>query len=569
VITELRITDLGVIDDATLSLDPGLTVVTGETGAGKTMIVTGLSLLLGGRADPKLVRSGADRARIEGRFFEATPDVVDRVLEAGGELDDGAELLIARHLMVNGRSRAYLGGASVPAGLCAEVTADLVTIHGQSEQVRLVEPGRQRQVLDRFAGADVQDPLESYGRLWTESRAAQAELGQLQSDAQARAREIDLIRFGVDEITKVAPRSGEDTALGEEATRLQSADDLRMAAQSAVLALAGSDDEAGGALAALSAARKALDSSRAQDTEMAALATRLAETGYALTDITADLARYLDALDGEPGRLEQIAARRAQLAVLTRKYGTTCDEVLAWAAEAAGRLERLEGSDDRIAALIERIEELDGELAALATVISAARRRAADRFSALVLAELAALAMPHAQLRFEITTTELGPQGADSVDLLFSANPGSEPRSLGKVASGGELSRVRLALEVVLAAGREAGTLVFDEIDAGVGGRVAVEIGRRLATLSRETQVVVVTHLAQVAAFADQHYVVVKAGDGQVTTTGVVRVGEADRAAELARMMAGLETTDSALAHAGELVELASAARGGGESAFH
>jgi DNA repair protein RecN (Recombination protein N) len=561
VISELRITDLGVINDTTMSFDSGLTVVTGETGAGKTMIVTGIGLLLGGRADPKLVRAGAERTRIEGRFSATPVETVNRVLDAGGDLDEDGELLVARHLTATGRSRAYLGGASVPAGLCAEVSAALVTIHGQADQVRLVESSRQRQLLDRFAGAAVQDPLGAYLPLWAEAQHARATVAQLRAEAQARAREIDLLRFGLDEIEKIAPLPGEDTSLAAEATRLQAVDDLQLVAQSAVVALAGSEDEAGGALAWLSSARKALESHAGQDPELEGLVNRLKEAGYLLTEVTADLARYLDHLESEPGRLEQIAARRAQLSTLTRKYGTTSDEVLDWANEAAGRLATLEESDDRIAQLTRRIEELDGQLLALADEIGDARRQAADRFSALVVRELAALAMPYAKLTFEVTQTEIGPYGMDSVDLLFSANPGSEPRSLGKVASGGELSRVRLALEVVLATAREAETLVFDEIDAGVGGRVAVEIGRRLASLARHTQVIVVTHLAQVAAFADRHYVVVKSDDGQVSTSGVREISEVDRAAELARMMAGLETTDSALAHAGELVELASAAR--------
>ncbi len=562
-ISELRITDLGVINDATMSFDRGFTVVTGETGAGKTMIVTGLGLLLGGRADPKLVRSGADRARIEGRFTSTTAETVDRVVGAGGQLDEDGELLLARHLTPTGRSRAYLGGASVPAGLCAEVAANLVTIHGQADQVRLVEPGHQRHLLDRFAGTAVLDPLAAYRGLWAECQAARAEVALLLADTQARAREVDLLRFGLEEIARVNPLPGEDASLASEASRLQAADDLRMAAQSAVVALAGSEDEAGGALAWLSSARKALETRVGQDVELAAFADRLKEAGFQLTDVTADLARYVDDLDAQPGRLEQIAARRAQLGILTRKYGSTCDEVLAWAADAAGRLVTLESSDDRIVSLTERIEELDRELLTLAAEISAARRRAADRFSAQAVRELTALAMPHAKLTFELISTQSGPYGQDSVDLLFSANPGSEPRSLGKVASGGELSRVRLALEVVLAAARDAGTLVFDEIDAGVGGRVAVEIGRRLATLAHHAQVIVVTHLAQVAAFADRHYVVVKSNDGQVSTSGVRQIAEGDRAAELARMMAGLETTDSALAHAGELVELATTARAG------
>jgi len=559
-ITELRIADLGVIKDATIGLHPGLTVVTGETGAGKTMVVSGLGLLLGGRADPRSVRGGSERARVEGRFKIENPELLQRASQAGGELDDD-ELIVARHVTAAGRSRAYLGGAQVPAGVCAELTAELVRIYGQSEQERLTEAGRQLQLLDRFAGAAVLGPLSRYSDLWSEDRAARVQLAQLRAEAQSRAREIDLLRFGQEEIERVGPTPAEDVALAAEALRLQSADDLRDSAHSAVQALAGPEDEAGGALAILYAARKAFEWAVSRDAAAAPLGDRLADATYQLTDLTADLVHYLEGLDSQPGRLEQIAERRAQLSTLTRKYGTTCDEVLRWAAESAVRLSHLEQSDERIATLTERVEQLTAELTSLAGEIGLARREAAARFSELVLVELAALAMPHARLSFEVAGADLGPSGADRVDLVFAANPGNELRSLGRVASGGELSRVRLALEVVLAADREAVTLVFDEIDAGVGGKVAVEVGRRLARLSQHTQVVVVTHLAQVAAFADRHYVVVKADDGQVTTSGVVPVADEDRAVELARMMAGLDTTDSALAHAGELVELAASSR--------
>jgi DNA repair protein RecN (Recombination protein N) len=549
-----------VIKDATIGLHPGLTVVTGETGAGKTMVVSGLGLLLGGRADPRSVRGGSERARVEGRFKIENPELLQRASQAGGELDDD-ELIVARHVTAAGRSRAYLGGAQVPAGVCAELTAELVRIYGQSEQERLTEAGRQLQLLDRFAGAAVLGPLSRYSDLWSEDRAARVQLAQLRAEAQSRAREIDLLRFGLEEIERVGPTPAEDVALAAEALRLQSADDLRDSAHSAVQALAGPEDEAGGALAILYAARKAFEWAVSRDAAAAPLGDRLADATYQLTDLTADLVHYLEGLDSQPGRLEQIAERRAQLSTLTRKYGTTCDEVLRWAAESAVRLSHLEQSDERIATLTERVEQLTAELTSLAGEIGLARREAAARFSELVLVELAALAMPHARLSFEVAGADLGPSGADRVDLVFAANPGNELRSLGRVASGGELSRVRLALEVVLAADREAVTLVFDEIDAGVGGKVAVEVGRRLARLSQHTQVVVVTHLAQVAAFADRHYVVVKADDGQVTTSGVVPVADEDRAVELARMMAGLDTTDSALAHAGELVELAASSR--------
>jgi DNA repair protein RecN (Recombination protein N) len=561
-LAELRIADLGVISEATLDLHPGLTVVTGETGAGKTMVVTGLGLLLGGRADPKAVRRGAERARIEGRFTVADAELLAPAVAAGAELEDG-ELLVARHITAAGRSRAYLGGAQVPAPVCAAVTEPLITIHGQSEQTRLGTADRQRGLLDRFAGDAVAPVLTRYRAGYAERRSAAAELEQLRSAAQARAREVDLLRYGLSEIEQIDPQPGEDVALAAEARRLQSADDLRLTAAAALASVAGGDDEAGGALSEVAAARKALQTGTDDET-LAGIAARLAELGYGLADVAADLAGYLGDLEAEPGRLEQIAERRAALAGLTRKYGTSVDEVLAWGADAAVRLAELEAGDDRVEVLAARVAELDEALAELADELTRARQAAADGFARAVVAELVPLAMPHARLVFTVTPADLGPSGADQVELLFSANPGSEPGSLAKVASGGELSRIRLALEVVLAAERTSQTFVFDEVDAGVGGRVATEIGRRLGQLARNNQVVVVTHLAQVAAFADRHYVVVKSDDGQVTTSGVSLVTDGQRAAELARMMAGLDATESALAHAGELVELAAATRRSG-----
>ena len=561
-ITELSIADLGVINAASIEPHPGLTVVTGETGAGKTMIVTGLGLLLGGRADPGSVRRGADRARVEGRFQLTDSELVQAVTDAGGELDED-ELIVARQVTAVGRSRAYLGGAQVPAPVCARVTEALIAIHGQSEQVRLTASDRQRILLDRFAGDTVASVLGPYAGAYAERRAAVTELERLRAEAQSRAREIDVLRFGLTEIEQVDPEAGEDITLAAEAARLHSADDLRVAAGTALTSIAGADDEPGGALSEVTAARRALEQGPSDDA-LADLGRRLAEAGYQLADLASELARYLSDLDAEPGRLEEIAARRSQLGDLTRKYGSSIDEVRTWASDAAARLLELETSDDRIEQLGRRVGELDEQLAELAGRITAARQTAAAAFADRVVDELAALALPHARLAFQVSPADPGPHGADQIDLLFSAHPGSELRSLGKTASGGELSRVRLALEVVLADGQTGGTLVFDEVDAGVGGRVAVEIGRRLARLARHSQVIVVTHLAQVAAFADRHYVVVKSDDGQVSTSGVQLVAETQRAAELARMMAGLDTSESALAHAGELVELAEASRAGG-----
>ena len=563
-ITELRITDLGVINDAVLALHPGLTVVTGETGAGKTMIVTSIDLLLGGRGDPKAVRTGARRAVVEGRFAQVSADPVRRGEDAGGVLDDdgpdepGPELLVARQITPSGRTRAFVGGAQVPVGRIEELVGDLVTVHGQSEQVRLAGRDRQRDLLDRSAGPEQQVRLVSYRDCYDELRTAVTERDRLHAEAQERAREIDVLRFGLDEIGRVDPRPGEDVTLAAEAQRLQASGDLRVDANAAIEAIAGTDDEAGGALSALAVARQATERLADADPGAEELSGRVREVGYLLNDLTGDLSRYLDGLEAQPGRLEQIAERRFELSGLLRKYGSSCDEVLVWSERAIGRLSELELADDRIGVLSGRIATLQQRLEELAAQLHDARAAAASVFVERVRGELAALAMPHARLQFELTTIDLGPTGSDQVDLLFSANPGSAPRSLGKVASGGEMSRVRLAVEVVLAEGGGSVTFVFDEVDAGVGGAVAVEIGRRLALLARHRQVIVVTHLAQVAAFADRHFAVVKADDGQVTTSGVREVAERDRAVELARMMAGIETTDSALAHAGELLELAS-----------
>ncbi|GAB3716384.1 DNA repair protein RecN [Mariniluteicoccus flavus] len=553
-ITELRIANLGVIDEATLEPAPGLTALTGETGAGKTMVVTSLGLLLGARADTGVVRRGADRARVEGSFAAVPAHVLDRVREAGGEADD--ELIVTR-VVGGGRSRSIVGGAGVPVTLAGEVAERLITIHGQSEQVRLAQPERQRAILDRYAGAPLAKFMGPYAAAYAERLAVRAELADLRSHARERAREADVLRFGLEEIEKVDLRPGEDAELAAEADRLQAVDDLRLAAHRASGALSGdeADLDAPSALALASEAAKALRQAADTDPTARPLADRAREVGVLASELAADVAGYLADLEADPARLEWIAGRRSALQGLTRKYGEDADAVLAWAADAAGRLGGLTGDDDRIAQLEGRTAELDATIAELAAQIHDARARAAKRLAKAVRTELAALAMPHARLEFALEPLpEPGPTGADQVVLQFTANPGSDPRPLARVASGGELSRIRLALEVVLADDDPAQTLVFDEVDAGVGGAVAVEIGRRLARLARSTQVIVVTHLAQVAAFADTHLVVQKSSDGQVTTSGVRALAPEERERELARMMAGIEASESAIAHARELL---------------
>lgn len=590
-LSELRISDLGVISEATLAPDTGLTVVTGETGAGKTMIVQGIDLLLAGKGDSTAVRSGADRARIEAVVSPVDAATAEQVNDAGGRVEED-ELLLARHVTRSGRSRAFLGGAQVPAAVSGELAAGIITVHGQSEQVRLASTSRQRELLDSYAGAELSTVLTRYRTDYALHRQAAAELEELRNSSQERAREIDLLKFGLDEISGIAPQPAEDTELGAEADRLQAADDLRQAASTAIVALTGDDSDpgAGGdALSQTAIARKSIEQLAALDPQTTELAGRIAEAADQLADLTGELSRYLDRVEASPARLEQIAERRSQLAHLTRKYGPTVDDVLAWARDAGQKLDELETGDDRIDELAGQVAELDRRLDESAAAITELRTAAATELAEQVGAELADLAMPHGRIEFVLTDAERGPSGRDHVELLFTANPGTEPRNLAKIASGGELSRLRLALEVILAdaASDRRGTsgqdraptgdtpsgatmagddgrrrvLIFDEVDAGVGGKVAVEIGRRLGLLARHAQVIVVTHLAQVAAFADRHYVVHKSDDGRVTTSGIERVTGDERAGELARMMAGIDHTDSSIAHAEELLDLAARTR--------
>ncbi|WP_166355545.1 DNA repair protein RecN [Phytoactinopolyspora limicola] len=574
---EIRIRGLGVIDDAQLDLGPGLTVVTGETGAGKTMVLTGLNLLMGGRADGGAVRTGASRAVVEGRLL-VDPDgpVAARAAEAGAELDDD-ELLLGRTVLAGGRSRAHVGGRGAPAGLLAELAEHLVAVHGQSEQQRLLRQSRQRLALDRFAGTPVADPLAEYTTRYERLRVVDAELTDVTTRARERAQEADLLRFGLSEIERIDPQPGEDIAMRAEEERLAHADALRAAAETAHRAL--SADETGpgeiDVLTLLGSARQTLEQERGHDTHLAALTDRLAEATYMLGDIAADLASYASGVDTDPARLAEVQERRAALSDLARKYGaepgtedeadsSEVDAVLAWADRGSRRLLELDGDDERVTALAAERETLRAELGEYADQITAARLAAAERFSEAVGAELSALAMPHARVMVDVRPRgELGPHGADEVEILFAAHNGSAPRPLDKGASGGELSRLMLAIEVVFAGADPVPTFVFDEVDAGVGGKAAVEVGRRLAALARHAQVLVVTHLPQVAAFADQHLTVIKADDGRVTSSDVQTLDDAGRVRELSRMLAGQEDSASARAHAEELLEAAAASKNG------
>jgi DNA repair protein RecN (Recombination protein N) len=576
VLTEMLISGLGVIDEASIEPDPGFTVVTGETGAGKTMVVTGLHLLSGGRAEASRVRAGAKKAVVEGRFA-VPPDsaALDVAADAGGDADEDGSLIVLRSVGEDGRSRAHLGGRSAPVGMLSDLSDSLLAVHGQNDQLRLQRPAEQRGMLDRFAGRPVADRLKRYRELRAEWMSVSEELTQRAERARELAREADLLRHGLEEIAAVDPGPGEDVELQTLARRLADADQLRDSAVQAQHALSGADDgdpDVPGALGLVDTARKSLAGT--DDEQLRQLVSRLDEAAVLLTDVGAELSGYLESLSADPERLQEILARQADLKALTRKYAADTDGVLAWAAEATDRLASLDTSDEAIAELRNRRDALATELAGEAKKLSDARRASAGELAAAVTEELTALAMPHAVLHVEVVQRQVsdtadlalrcgkqwvhaGVDGVDEVELRLRPHPGSEPLPIGKGASGGELSRVMLALEVVLAHANPVPTLVFDEVDAGVGGRAAVEVGKRLARLASSHQVIVVTHLPQVAAFADRHLVVDKDSGGGVTRSGIRTLAEGDRVEELSRMLAGMDSTDTGRAHAEELLELA------------
>lgn len=563
-VEEVRIRGLGVIDEAVLALSPGFTVLTGETGAGKTMVVTGLGLLFGGRADPARVRPGADKATVEGTLVvDPAGRVAQQVRDVGGEVE-GAELIISRTVSAEGRSRAWLGGRTVPVGTLTYLAEDLVAVHGQMDQQRLLQPGRQRAALDRYAGEDLLKPLRAYELTYKRHRQVADQLAELTARARERAQEADLLRFGLDEVERADPRQGEEAVLREEEERLSHADSLRNAAEAAHRALLGDpmsgEQEMQDAIALVGRARTVVEAVRDFDPVLAGIADRLAEAGYLIADVATELASYAESVEADPVRLAVVQERQAVLTHLIRKYGQDTGVVLAWAAEAARRVTELEGDDERIDGLSREQEELTVRLTELAAELTRVRAVAAERFGQAVTEELTVLAMPHARVVVTLTAAaDFGPHGVDEVELRMSPHPASPPLPLSKGASGGELSRVMLAIEVVFAGADPVPTFVFDEVDAGVGGKAAVEIGRRLARLARTAQVIVVTHLPQVAAFADQHLVVEKAGDGSVVRSGVVALDKDGRARELSRMLAGLEDSELGRAHAEELLVIAAA----------
>lgn len=586
---ELHIRHLGVIDEARIEPHPGLTVVTGETGTGKTMVVSSLGLVLGGKADAALVRAGQDSAVVEADL-ELAPahPALARAAEAGAEVD-GGELLLVRSVAAGGRSRAHVGGRRVPASLLAELAEDLVAVHGQADQWRLTRPVQHRAVVDDVGGRPLAQERAEVAALVATWRARQDELAALVDDERTRVQEIDHLTYQLEQIDAVDPQPDELEALTADEERLAHAEQLQSATGLAHRRLSDPDALDGGdAVALVAEAAKEVSAVAEHDPQLRGLHERITEVGVLVAELAADLGSYATDIEVDPARLARTQERRAAITDLLRRYGDDVPAVLAHRDDARRRLARLAGADERIVELREEVGRLADELTQAVDRLTATRQTVAARLATEVAAELAALGMPRAELEIEVAQEEaddeaalvtrdgrrlrVTPEGADRVEIRVAVNPGTPPRSVARAASGGELSRIMLAIEVATAgaahdpsasetpADEEADvtatrpTFVFDEVDAGVGGKAGIDVGARLARLARSSQVIVVTHLAQVAAHADRHLVVRKDDDGQVTSSDITPVEGAERLRELARMMGG-EDSEAGLDHARELLE--------------
>jgi len=548
VIEAIGIRNLGVIESAQLELKPGFTALTGETGAGKTMVLNALNLLLGGRADSTAVRTGQQQLFVEGSWHITDPELIRLVEQLGGELDSDT-LIVNRTVTSDGRSRAALGGAQTPAGALADLASRLVTVHGQSDQLRLRSIAAQRDALDEFGGTEIANAKNSYALSFQAFKELQARLLRLQSAASTDQRRVSELKELLSDIEKLAPIEGELEDIEERINRLANVEALRINAATAHDALAESEPSA---LEMLGLATRSLEHS--SDAELRELGTRLREATSVAADVSAELASFLIDLEADPAQLEQLQLRKAALVQLERKVSLSLSEAIAtipiWQAE----LLDLDSSD-------EQVEKLESQLAAAlmqltheGSRLTQARKGAAERLAGLVAKELSDLAMQGS--RFSVQVSALGEfeaSGNDRIEFLL-ANAGSEPRPLAKGASGGELSRIMLAIELVLAGDHPMPTMIFDEVDAGVGGQAAVELGRRLRRLSEKTQVIVVTHLPQVAAFANHQIKVAKEISGEITKSSVNILEPEDRKRELARMLSGNPDSEVALQHAEELL---------------
>ncbi len=569
-IEELSIRDLGVIGEAILPLGPGFTALTGETGAGKTMVVTALGLLLGERADSQVLRRGSSAAIVDGHWLIAEgSSVAARVTDAGGELDPAGagllSLLLSRSVSSEGRSRAVVGGRTTPVGVLNELGRELVVVHGQSDQVRLRSATAQRDALDRYAGAGFAVVLDDYQQSYRNWQSGQGELDVLVAEGDRRSREAEDLRLAIAEIEQVAPQRGEDVELSERAERLGNLEELRSSAAGALEVVSAqavnvqSTGDGRDVLEMLDTARRQLDRVASHDAALAPIVNSISEASFAVSEVSAQLSSYLGGLDADgAGELEIVQERRAQLTALVRKHGPSLDETIDFLDVGSSRLLELDNDSDRIDQLRTEVAADRERVILLADRLTELRAAAALTLATEVTAELSALAMPDAAITVDVDVhSDYSLAGHDQVTILLQPHKGAEPRPLGRGASGGELSRVMLAIEVVIASSDPVPTFIFDEVDAGVGGASAIEIGKRLAQLARTAQVIVVTHLPQVAAFANNHLRVVKSTAGEITASSVQQLQGDERAEELARMLSGLADSESALIHARELLETA------------
>ena len=563
---EISIRNLGIIEQSELELGRGLNVLTGETGAGKTMILTALNLVLGGKSDSSLVRHGSERL-VATAQFSVTAESKVQLDEIGAEVD-GSSLIVTRTVNSDGKSKASCGGITVPAGTLAEVTEPLIEIHGQSANAQIVKPARQRELLDRFGGSSIASILSEYQKTYSEYLELRDRIKAMKSSANKRDGEIAELEEFLAAWAKLKAVRNEPSSVEDEIRRLSSVEDLRIASSGAMAAL---DSEDSGALTLLHSARRFLDAAKGKDSRLEEIAERVAESLFILDDASSDLASYATSLEADPERLDFLQNRKAELNLFIKRWGgaqSADEELVLLAAKAKSGKESiadLKGGDERIAELESDLAKIKKSLLASAQKLSQARSTAADSLSTSVTTEIQALSMPHTRFFAEIISPDYAGNlkesdftqlGCDEVSMQIQGQVDGPKIALGKGASGGEMSRIMLGLEVVIAKSHPVGTYIFDEVDAGVGGKAAIEVGKRLHALAQNSQVIVVTHLPQVAAWADTHFVVRKSSDGSVVQSGVSKLGQSERVEEIARMLAGLEESSSAREHAAELLAM-------------
>ena len=551
---ELDIENYAVVDRLRVEFDSGLNLLTGETGSGKSIVVDSLALLFGARASVDVIRAGARKARITARFDCPLDWAEDPASDTAGRDGRPDELILERHVLASGKSRAYINGAPATLSQLRQLATHLGDIHGQHEQQTLLSPAAQLRMVDAYGGlSDQTDALRRAHQNWNQCMQA---LRRVKGDEQERLHRLDLLRYQSEELFRAAPVSDEDKTLGRVRKLLANAEELRKSAFAAFDSLYDSSESAS---ARIKSASGDLEQIADIDQSLAEFAERLEDARATVDDVAFELRAYLDRIEADPVRLEEVEERLAVLDRLKRKYGPTLAEVLVFQERVENELKLLDSSDEQIAGLERTLEEASADYARRAKELSDARRKAAKALAVQTMAELRDLALPKARLEVAIDTLETWTAtGTDRVAILFSANPGQSAGPLGQIASGGELSRVALALKTVLQAtsmgAEHCRTYVFDEIDTGVGGSVAEAIGRRLSRLSQQSQILCVTHLPQIACFADAHFHVAKSDDSSHTTATVQQLSNAGRVDEVARMLSGAEVSEAALANAKELL---------------